>query len=83
MIRGSSLQGGVKKPRGKNEPVKHAVPKEELTMDGQLQLNGKVLTMDQTLEEQGVKELVGGKRVVIGMDSNGGRFMHVFLLLRK
>ena len=37
--------------------------KEELTMDGQLQLNGKVLTMDQTLEEQGVKELVGGKRV--------------------
>lgn len=26
---------------------------------GQLQLNGKVLTMDQSLEDQGVKELVG------------------------
>jgi len=25
---------------------------------GQLQLNGKVLTMDQSLEDQGVKELV-------------------------
>ena len=53
-------------------------------MDGQLQLNGKVLTMDQTLEEQGVKELVGRKKNGCkGMDSNGGRFMHVFLLLRK